>query len=344
MENSKQILELKERLEAIEPLEEEPDFFTSDETIVRYLKSRDWNINEAEKMLKESIEYRRKVKPQHIDCRWCHERPGCHSIRQVGFDEAGRPVIYSNFAQATLRHNTTEDSVCHCTYLIENAKRTMKPGVATWVFVIDCTGMTIQTCNPKLGHGVTQVMSNHYPERLALVICVNHSPIFHGIWKAMKIFIHPNTVSKVKLIKSKSKVKQTFQDLFPLELSNWLLEEMKLNKTHPLISTQKEFWNKPQDIMAHDPRGCPSYVDKYINTIGKSESCEKAHKPHPNIISSVLEVKHVTSSPVELVPKQPLLPTSLDSSNSDSDEEFEHIEIFDIPDEFKVPDDAIKFA
>lgn len=31
-------------------------------------------------MLKESIEYRRKVKPQHIDCRWCHERPGCHSI------------------------------------------------------------------------------------------------------------------------------------------------------------------------------------------------------------------------------------------------------------------------
>lgn len=205
------------------------------------------------------------------------------------------------------------------------------------------TGMTILACNPKLGYGVTQVMSNHYPERLGLVICVNHGPIFHGIWKAMKIFIHPNTVAKVKLIKSKSKVKQTFQDIFPPELSNWLLEEMKLNKTHPLISTQKEFWNKPKDSMAHDPRGCPSYVDKYINTIGKSESCEKTHKPHPNIISSVLEeVKHVTSSPVELLPNQPL--SYLDSSNSDSDEEFALIEMFDIPDEFKVPDDAIKFT
>lgn len=60
--------------------------------------------------------------------------------RQVGFDEAGRPVIYSNFAQANLRHNTSEDTICHCTYLIENAKRTMPPGVSTWVFVIDCTG------------------------------------------------------------------------------------------------------------------------------------------------------------------------------------------------------------
>jgi len=60
--------------------------------------------------------------------------------RQVGFDEAERPVIYSNFVQAALSHNTTEDAVCHCTYLIENAKRTMKPGLSTWVFVIDFTG------------------------------------------------------------------------------------------------------------------------------------------------------------------------------------------------------------
>jgi hypothetical protein len=29
---------------------------------------------------------------------------------------------------------------------------------------------------------------------------------------------------------------------------------------------------------------------------------------------------------------------------SDSDEEFALIEMFDIPDEFKVPDDAMKFA
>lgn len=65
--------------------------------------------------------------------------------RQVGFDEVGRPVIYSNFAQATVRHNTTEDSVCHCTYLIENAERTMKPGVSTWVFVIDFTGKCLVT-------------------------------------------------------------------------------------------------------------------------------------------------------------------------------------------------------
>jgi hypothetical protein len=34
MENSEQILELKERLVGIEPLEGDPDFFNSDETYV----------------------------------------------------------------------------------------------------------------------------------------------------------------------------------------------------------------------------------------------------------------------------------------------------------------------
>jgi hypothetical protein len=60
--------------------------------------------------------------------------------RQVGFDESGRPVIYSCFAQASNSRNTVEDSVTHSTYLIENAKKTMPLGVSTWVFIMDCSG------------------------------------------------------------------------------------------------------------------------------------------------------------------------------------------------------------
>lgn len=58
--------------------------------------------------------------------------------------------MYSSFVQAHLRHTTVEDSVCHCTYLIENAQRTMKPGVPTWVFVIDCTGKLQEGQNLQL--------------------------------------------------------------------------------------------------------------------------------------------------------------------------------------------------
>ncbi|XP_063439935.1 uncharacterized protein LOC134721112 isoform X2 [Mytilus trossulus] len=214
----------------------------------------------------------------------------------------------------------------------------------TWVFVIDCTGMTIQACNPKLGYGVTQVMANHYPERLGLVICVNHNPVFQGIWKAMKVFIHPNTSSKVKLVKSKSKVKQTFLEVFPSELTDWILEEMRQNKIKPLPSTQREFWNKPADTGRHDPRGCLSYVEKYIERSEKENAAiEIEHKAHPNMIDSI-KGKVVSLKKSSELEKKSSPFHHVDSCNSDSDEEFEQIEMLDIPDEFKVPDDAVKFT
>ena len=60
--------------------------------------------------------------------------------RQVGFDKEHRPVIYSCFAQAATRKNVVEDSVAHCTYLLENAQKTMRDGLGKWVWVLDCTG------------------------------------------------------------------------------------------------------------------------------------------------------------------------------------------------------------
>ena len=60
--------------------------------------------------------------------------------RQVGFDEMGRPVMYFCFAQASVNKNTIDNTVMHSTYLIENAKRTMPPGVTTWVMIMDCRG------------------------------------------------------------------------------------------------------------------------------------------------------------------------------------------------------------
>lgn len=136
--------------------------------------------------------------------------------------------------------------------------------------------MTLSSCNPKLGYGVTNVLSNHYPERLGLVVCLNHSPVFHGVWKAIKQFLHPQTTAKVKLVRSKGKTAELFSKLFDAELSSWLQEEIALNKQKPLPKTQVEFWSPPSSSSeAHDPRGCPAYVSRYLETFHKS--CQSHH-------------------------------------------------------------------
>ncbi len=142
--------------------------------------------------------------------------------------------------------------------------------------------MTIQACNPKLGYGVSQVLSNYYPERLGLVICINHNRMFAGVWKAIKVFLHPNTVSKMHLLRSKKKIRDLFQKHFSDELTEWLVEEIRLNKQRPVAMSQRKFWTKPP-AGAHDPRGCPSYVEDYIEPLEMNVKLRNSYQPHPNI-------------------------------------------------------------
>lgn len=348
MDHSALIRELRERVKNIKPLEGEEDFITSGETLTRFLKAREWKVRDAEKLLKATIEWRRETKPLQIDCRWCHEKPGFHCMRQIGFDELHRPVVYSCFAQASASRNGVEDSIAHVTYLIENAKRTMRPSQGTWVFIVDCTGMTLPMCNPKQAYSVAQVLSNFYPERLGLVICINHNPIFQGVWKAVKAFIHANTASKVHLVRSKKKMKETFSKYFNTELTEWLTKEIKLNKRRPLIQQQKEFWRKPESENDHDPRGCPSYVANYIQPIldgfiaahDSTYGCLQ-HMPHPNIVDTRFKDIKADTSCLSRDDQEVIDGASANNVDSDSEGEDDLItDDVEISKEFQIPQNA----
>ena len=141
-------------------------------------------------------------------------------------------------------------------------------------------GMTLAACNPRLGHGLTSAMATYYPERLGVVVCIHYNPVFKGVWNAFKVFLDPVTVAKMNMVRKKSKFRETFFHLFDDELATWLSDEVKLNKHRPMLASQRQFWkgvdtsNVPpptteMDPIAtlesrHDPRGCPSYVQHYI--------------------------------------------------------------------------------
>ena len=212
--------------------------------------------------------------------------------------------------------------------------------------------MTLPSCNPKLGYSVTQIMSTHYPERLGLAICVNHSPVFQGIWNAIKVFLHPNTVAKMTLVRGKKKVRETFNEYFSEELRDWLLSEMKLNKQEPLPHSQLHFWEQPNTDSNHDPRGCLSYVKKFIDVMSISEqsatsvqdgaTCSRTHKVHPNIIDAVHNrIKDVLPRSPNQQSKHKNSSQEIDSDSSDTDlsDKFEELEVSE---EYQIPENSEK--
>ncbi|VDQ11140.1 unnamed protein product, partial [Trichobilharzia regenti] len=168
-----------------------------------------------------------------------------------------------------------------------------------------------------------QTFADCYPERLYKFILLHHNPFFHGIWKAIRVFIDPNTVKKVKLIR-KEKIQKTFDEMFDKETVTWLLEELQLNKRQ-LDDNQLRFWEAPKPSQTipgrlHDPRGTREYIQSCIEPLEKlarqqqqqqqQKSCKsqklftyetmgfKTHMPHPNVmdvLNSCLKSTRVTA-------------------------------------------------
>ena len=208
--------------------------------------------------------------------------------------------------------------------------------------------MTLPACNPKIGYGMTQILSNYYPERLGLVICVNHSAIFQGIFNAIKVFVQPNTVAKCQLVRSKKKYTECFKKYFSDELTTWLLQEIKANKRDPMSEKQRSFWSDIDPEVDHDPRGTPSYMTEYVDTFDSCRgSGKQKHKPHPNIVD-VKQGRLVPATTQDDAGAYTTTDTSKDEDTArddvDSNGDLEDIpeELSDLPEEYRVPVDAHK--
>ena len=203
----------------------------------------------------------------------------------------------------------------------------------------------MSACSPKLGYGLTNVMSNYYPERLGLVICLNHNRVFQGVWNAFKVFLHPNTIAKMQLLRSKKKIKDLFERHFNEELIDWLNEEIRLNKSSKLTKSQRAFWSKPEDSKIHDPRGTTSYVQKYVANCEESEC--NGHKPHPNILDE-LSGKTINVSDIDLDPERLKALQDVEKdycgASDDSSDSFDLVDDIVVTEEQQVPKDAHRFT
>lgn len=176
----------------------------------------------------------------------------------------------------------------------------MEKGADSCVWVMDCDGMFMSACNPQIAYGVNQVVSYHYPERLGLVLALNSGMLMRGAWAAIKPFVAPQTAAKLCFLPSPLTLEMLISENMGEELSTWLLEEVRLNLERPIRESQRQFWEAPPSLTGHDPRGCRSYVDRFLLPYYRKLENNEAtfHHPHPNIVES-LRTHHFFSMPVE---------------------------------------------
>lgn len=210
IEEAKGMEELRKRLQH----EMKDEYFKDDSMFLRFLRARDLNLNKAEDMLRNHIQWREKNDIDDIDMYKPPEVSKYFPMSLIGVDKNGCPIRYLPFgnmdAKGLLKSAKKNDCVKSVVQRLEyDATRmndlSVKAGrsVDQWIYIFDFENYTFAkaTHKPTLQMLAYLMMTYeaHYPERLKFAFVINASVYFTLIFSVVKPLFTGTTLSKIKI-------------------------------------------------------------------------------------------------------------------------------------------------
>nr|GLL26323.1 random slug protein 5-like isoform X4 [Ipomoea trifida] len=190
--------------------------FCSDSCIRLYLEARNCDVEQAKKMLEETLKWRSTFKPEEI--RWDEVahigETGKVSIANF-HDRQGRTVFIMRPGKQ--KTSSEEDYIRHLVYLMETAIINLPEGQEQLSWLVDFSGWSLgKSVSIKTARDLAYILQNHYPERIALILFYNPPRLFEAFWKVVKCFADPRSFQKVKFVypnnKDSMEVMESFFD------------------------------------------------------------------------------------------------------------------------------------
>ncbi|KAF8844208.1 CRAL TRIO domain-containing protein [Paxillus ammoniavirescens] len=167
------------------------------DTIPRYIRAAKWKMNDAQKRIKGTLEWRREFKPELILPDEVKIESETGKIILNGFDKDGRPIIYMRPGRENTE--TSPRQLKHLVWWLERAKDMMPPGQESLVIVVDYKSTTLRT-NPSVSVAskVLTILQQHYVETLGRAIVVNLPLLLNFFYKGIAPFLDPVTRDKMR--------------------------------------------------------------------------------------------------------------------------------------------------
>ncbi|CAL8091586.1 unnamed protein product [Calicophoron daubneyi] len=185
----------------------------------RWLRARDWNIQDAEKMLRDHINWRNEYKVDSI-LSWHKKNPIIEKYLPFGFfgeDKEGNPIYWGlvgrmdpkTFWKAVNRSDFMQHGVYHLEYAIkvlfpEISRRTGRR-IDHICLLLDMTGMGLKhmsSISLSVASEYLQMLEGNYPEFLASCFVINVPRVFNAMYTFLKPLLGPSTQAKVHVCTS----------------------------------------------------------------------------------------------------------------------------------------------
>lgn len=178
-----------------------PDVF-----VLKFLRARKWNIDDALKMFLEALKWRIVENIEELyelsDVELDAKYPGFINQLKIGkayirgTDETERPL---SFIRARLHKGAdqpAETTHRFTLYTMECGRLLVTPGVEKIVVVFDLTGFGLANMDWGFVRLFVQCFESYYPETLGACVIHNAPFVFWGLWKLIQPLLDPTVTSK----------------------------------------------------------------------------------------------------------------------------------------------------
>ncbi|XP_063220835.1 SEC14-like protein 1 isoform X2 [Bacillus rossius redtenbacheri] len=184
----------------------------SDQTLLRFLRARDFNVEKAREMLSQSLLWRKKHQVDRILSEY--------SVPQVvtdyfpggwhNCDKDGQPLYILRLGQMDVKgliKSIGEEGLLQLTLhvceeglqLMEDATRALGRPVSTWALLVDLEGLNMRHLwRPGIRAllKIIEMVEANYPETMGRVLIIRAPRVFPILWTLVSTFIDDNTRSK----------------------------------------------------------------------------------------------------------------------------------------------------
>eukprot|EP01133_Synstelium_polycarpum_P012400 gene12400-14552_t len=206
-EQAAMLAEMKEKIQAIDDQAIQEEITKLDDVmILRFLRARKWDLDNAYDMLHAALIFRASF--QNTGVENITEESVDNELKQGksffhGTDIEGRPVCIIRTRKHDSRNRDIEEAQRYCVYVMENGKSLLTPGIETCTLIFDMSSFSTKNMDYPLVKFMVDLFQKFYPESLARCLILNAPWVFMGIWHIIKHWLDPYTVSKIMFVKTK---------------------------------------------------------------------------------------------------------------------------------------------
>lgn len=191
----------------------------------RYLSGLKWDIKVATDQLKETLAWRREVKPWTIRLKDIEPIAKQGFLYHFGFDRDHRPIIYIHMGKD--KSELTEENKMlkfkYFVYIMEKCIARMPNGVYNILWIVDMKDSSLSLGVVKAMKDMFVKLGDYYTERLARCMVLNAGWTLSMIWAFVKPFLAQETIDKYVMVKGGNKELKQVLDKYVDE--NQVVEE-----------------------------------------------------------------------------------------------------------------------